>query len=43
MIDKNTFSPSKVINRARLLFDFLAKREKTGGLPLEIGIEVINV
>lgn len=30
-------------NRAKLLFDFLAKKEKTGGLPLEIGIEVINI
>lgn len=43
MIDKNTFLPQKIANRARLLFDFLNKREKTGGLPLEIGIEVINV
>jgi len=43
MIDKNTFLPSKVTNRAKLLFDFLAKREKTRGLPLETGIEVINI
>ncbi len=42
MIDKNTFLPGKVANRARLLMDFLTKKEKTGGLPLEIGIEVIN-
>lgn len=43
MIDKNTISPQKIVNRAKLLFAFLAGREKTGGLPLEIGIEVTNV
>ena len=43
MIDKNTLAPSKAINRARLLFDFLGRREETEGLPLEIGIEVINI
>jgi MoaA/NifB/PqqE/SkfB family radical SAM enzyme len=30
-------------NRAKLLFDFLTKKEKTEGLPLEIGVEVINI
>lgn len=43
MIDRNLFLPSKVVNRARLLFDFLVRREKTKGLPLEIGVEIINV
>jgi len=43
MIDRNSFLPSKIINRTRLLLDFLAKKEETSGLPLEIGIEIINV
>ena len=43
IVDQNTFLPRKIKNRLILLFDFLTKKEKTKGLPLEIGIEVINV
>ena len=43
VIDKNTFSPKKIANRLRLLRDFLGRKEKTKGLPLEIGIEITNI
>ncbi len=43
IVDQNTFLPNKIKNRLSLLSDFLTKREKTKGLPLEIGIEVINI
>ncbi len=43
IVDQNTFLPSKIKNRLILLFNFLTKKEKTKGLPLEIGIEIINV
>ncbi|MFC1711402.1 radical SAM/SPASM domain-containing protein [Patescibacteria group bacterium] len=42
MLDQNTFVPQKIVNRTRLLFDFLLKKDKTKGLPLEIGIELTN-
>ncbi|OGD53074.1 hypothetical protein A3J78_01420 [Candidatus Beckwithbacteria bacterium RBG_13_35_6] len=42
MIDKNTFLLPKTLNRAKLLYDFLTNKEKTKGLPLEIGIELTN-
>lgn len=43
LIEANTFLPRRVINRMRLLRDCLLRKEKTRGLPLEVGIEVINV
>jgi len=43
MIDKNTLLSVKIVNRMRLLRDFLGRKDKTAGLPIEVGIEIINV
>ncbi|MFH0864273.1 MAG: radical SAM protein [Candidatus Gottesmanbacteria bacterium] len=42
IIDINTIKPKRIINRVRLLYSFISKKPYSNGLPLEVGIEIIN-